>query len=148
LKRFAVAVYLVAAGSVLAIGFLTAWMVAYSDDGDPRNIYYVLWKHGLNDSINLDSALAALLREPRRFDMVRGLTKDQLKARYGYVRTLGEVGPYYEACYLTPGTYNPGKDTHGEALARSEEALFLRNSPWMVTMKNGKVADLGLCKGY
>lgn len=74
---------------------------------------------------------------------VQGLTKDQLKARFGYIRTLEEVTPYYRACHSIPGS--PGR---AETEGRSEDAVFLRDSPWMVVMKNGKAVDLILCKGY
>lgn len=123
-------------------------MGIYSDNGDPRNIHYVLWKHGLNDNMNLDDALWAMLRDARREKQVLGLTKDQLKSRFGYVRTLGEVTPYYQACYFPPGVFTLGDAGRAEIAAKSQDAFFLRDSPWMVVMKNGKAVDLVLCKGY
>ncbi len=76
---------------------------------------------------------------------VEGLTKDQLKARSDYVRTLAEVSPYYQACYFTPGAFNLGHVSRAEIAAKSEDVFFLRDSPWMVVMKNGRVVDLVLC---
>lgn len=79
---------------------------------------------------------------------MQGLTKEQLKARFGYIRTLGEVTPYYQACYFTPGVFTEGNAVRAEIAAKSEDAFFLRDSPWMVVMKNGKAVELVLCKGY
>jgi len=101
-----------------------------------------------NNNRNLDSALAAMSRDVRPERRVEGLTKDQLKARFGSIRTLGEVTPYYQACYFTPGAFTLGNVGRAEILTKSEDAFFLRGSPWMVVMKNGKAVDLVLCKGY
>ena len=80
--------------------------------------------------------------------LVEGLTKDQLKARFGYIRTLEEVTPYYQACYSTPGSFTPENVNRAEIAAKSENAFFLRDSPWMVVMKNRRAVDLVMCKGY
>lgn len=141
LRRIAFGLFFVAVGVVLSFGPLVVWLGIYPDNGDPRNIYYVLWKHGLNSNMDLDNALFAMSRDVRRERQVQGLTKDQLKARFGYVRTLAEVTPYYRACYSTPAG-------RAESGGQSEDAVFLRDSPWMVVMKNGRAVDLILCKGY
>lgn len=132
----------------IAVGVVLVWLGAYPDEGDPRNIQYVLWKHGLNKNMDLDKALFAMVRDVSRERQVQGLTKDQLKARFGYVRTLAEVTPYYRACYFSPGVFSQGDAGRAEIAAKSEDAFFLRDSPWMVVMKNGKAVDLVLCKGY
>jgi len=95
-RRIAFAAFFTGVVAILSLLVFCAWLGTYPDDVDPKNIYYVLWKHGLNNNMNLDSALAAMSR-------VEGLTKDQVKARFGYIRTLGEVTPYYQACYFSPG---------------------------------------------
>jgi hypothetical protein len=66
----------------------------------------------------------------------------------GYIRILGEVTPYYQACYFTPGAFTLGNAGRSEIAAKSEDAFFLRETLWMVVMKNGKAVDLVLCKGY
>lgn len=142
LRRVVLALFL------LAVGVVLVWLGAYPDEGDPRNIQYVLWKHGLNKNMDLDNALFAMVRDVSRERQVQGLTKDQLKARFGYVRTLAEVTPYYRACYFSPGVFSQGDAGRAEIAAKSEDAFFLRDSPWMVVMKNGKAVDLVLCKGY
>ncbi|MGA2810237.1 MAG: hypothetical protein ABSG16_02475 [Candidatus Acidiferrum sp.] len=133
---------------ILSLFVFYVWLGTYPDDVDPRNIYYVLWKRGLNNNMNLDSALAAMSHDGWPVRRVEGLTKDQLKARFGYVRTLAEVTPYFQACYFTPGVFTLGNVGPAEIAAKSEDAVFLRDSPWMVVMKNGKAVDLVLCKGY
>jgi len=133
---------------IIAVVVVLVWLGAYPDKGDPRNIRYVLWKHGLNKNMDLDDALFAMVGDVRRERQVQGLTKGQLKARFGYVRTLAEVTSYYRACYFSPGVFTQGDAGRAEIAAKSEDAFFLRDSPWMVVMKNGKAADLVLCKGY
>jgi hypothetical protein len=147
-RRIAFAAFFICAGVILSSLVFYAWLGIYSNDVDPKNIYYVLWKHGLNNSMNLDSALGAMSHDAWPIRRVEGLTKDQLKARFGYIRTLEEVTPYYQACYFTPGVFTLGNVSRAEIGAKSEDAFFLRDSPWMVVMKNGKAVDLILCKGY
>lgn len=147
-RRIAVAAFFTGTGVILSLLVLYTWLGTYPDDVDPKNIHYVLCKHGLNNNMNLDSALAAMPHDVRPVRHVEGLTKDQLKARFGYIRTLGEVTPYYQACYFTPGTFTLGDAGRAKIASKSEEAFFLRDSPWMVVMKNGKSVDLVLCKGY
>ena len=143
IRRIAVALFFVGIGIILSFGVLVTWLRTYPDDVDPKNIYYVLWKHGLNNNMNIDSALGAMSHDTWPVREVQGLTKDQLTARFGYIRTLEEVTPYYRACYSTPGSAGRA-ETGGE----SEDAIFLRDSPWMVVMKNGTAVNLILCKGY
>jgi hypothetical protein len=47
-------VFFVGVGVILSLGALVTWLEAYPDNVDPKNIYYVLWKHGLNNNINID----------------------------------------------------------------------------------------------
>jgi hypothetical protein len=148
LRPIALAAFFTGVGVILSLLAFYTWLGTYPDDVDPKNIYYVLWKHGLNNIMNLDSALAAMSHDVWPVRRVEGLTKGQLKARFGYIRTLGEVTPYYQACYLTPGAFTQGNVSRAEIAAKSEDAFFLRDTPWMVVMKNGKAVDLVLCKGY
>ena len=47
-KKIIIGCLLIGVGVSLTLGFLITWMELYSDHSDPKNIYYVLWKHGLN----------------------------------------------------------------------------------------------------
>ena len=147
-RRIAFAAFFTGVGAILSLLVFCTWLEAYPDDADPKNIYYVLWKHGLNNNMNLDSALAAMSHDVWPVKRVEGLTKDQLKARFGFIQTLAEVTPYYQACYFTPGVFTLGNVGPAQIAAKSEDAFFLRDSPWLVVMKNGKAVDLVLCKGY
>ena len=62
LKRIAFALFFVVVGVILSFGAFLVWLGTYPDNVDPRNIYYVLWKHGLSNNMNLDDALVALQR--------------------------------------------------------------------------------------
>jgi len=59
-RRIAFAAFFIGVGAILLLLVFDTWLGIYSDDVDPKDIYYVLWKHGLNNSMNLDSALGAM----------------------------------------------------------------------------------------
>jgi hypothetical protein len=103
----------------------------------------VLWKHGLNNNMDIDSALVAMSHDVWPARQVQGLTREQLKDRFGYMRTLDEATPYLRGCYSTPGAAG-----QVETRDKRENVVFLRDSPWMVVMGNEKAVDLILCKGY
>ncbi|MEO5925688.1 MAG: hypothetical protein ABIR70_17840 [Bryobacteraceae bacterium] len=53
------------AGILVGVSLLLlAWIRMYPDPRDPWNIRYVLWKSGLNPSMNLDDALDAMVGDP------------------------------------------------------------------------------------
>jgi len=134
---------LVAFGMALCLGVVGLWAAACPDNEDPKNIYYVLWKHGLNDNMNLDNALGAMTHDTWAVNRVKGLSKAQLVSRFGYVLTPEQQTPYLRECYTMGGaTGELGFKADGK------EAIFLRNSPWMAILDNGRTIDLMLCKGY
>ena len=147
-RRIAFAAFFIGIGATLSLLVFYEWLGFYPDDVDPKNMYYVLWKHGLNNSMDPEIALGAMSHDAWPVKRVEGLTKDQLKARFGYIQTLEEVTPYYQACYSRPGSFTPENASRAEIAAKSENAFFLRDSPWMVVMKNGRAVDLVMCKGY
>jgi hypothetical protein len=132
-----------ALGILLSLAAFLCWVTAYPEDYDPKNIDYVLWKHGLNQNMNLDHAVGGMTHDTWAVRLVSGLTVDQLKSRFGFVRTLSEARPYDQLCYTQGGAI-------GEAGVRADgkEVRFLRNSDWMVILDQGKAVDLILCKGY
>lgn len=142
-RRITFALFFVAVGVILSTGLVVGWMQTYPDQSDPKNIYYVLWKHGWNSNMNLESALAAMTHDTWPVRRVQGLSQEQLKARFGFIRTLDEAAPYLRACYSTPDSAGR-EETHGN----KTDVVFLRDSPWMVVLKNGRAVDLILCKGY
>ncbi len=128
---------------VLLLGVYIGWVALYPEESDPKNIHYVLWKHGLSRNINLDSAVGGMTADTQPVNMVRGMSKEQLNTRFGYLRTIDQVTPYLRECYTLP-------TTSGElgVSANGKEVVFLRNSWWMVILDHGKAVDLVLCKGY
>jgi hypothetical protein len=140
--RTARALFFVAIGVLLSFGAIALWLVAVPDTNDPKNLYYALWKHGLNPNMNLDYALDTMVLDGDQRALVIGSTKEQLKSRYGVVRSLNEVSPYYQQCneIHSSGQPNPTR--------KSREAVFLRDSNWMVILEHGKAVELVLCKGY
>ena len=139
LWKTASALSLVALGMLLSFGIFAAWVELYPEDQDPKNIDYVLWTHGLNQNMNLDHAIAGMTDDRRPVRLVTGMSKEQLKKRFGYIHTLEET-PNLSGCY--PATGGLGRWGDGT------EAAFLRNGPWMVILDKGKAVDLVLCKGY
>lgn len=137
------ALTVVAAVVLLLFGVYGGWFALYPQESDPKNFHYVLWKHGLSRSINLDNAVGAMTGDTEPVNIVRGMSKEQLRMRFGYVRTLDQVTPYLRECYTLPGAA-------GElgVPASGKEVVFLRDSWWMVILDDGKAVDLVLCKGY
>jgi hypothetical protein len=132
----------VVVGMLLSFGIFMFWINAYPEDFDPKNIDYVLWTHGLNRNMNLDDALAGMTHDVWSVRLVKGLTKEQLKNRFGEVRALKEASPYLQLCYSVDETGQLGSHPTGK------DIVFLRDSAWMVILDKGKAIDLVLCKGY
>jgi hypothetical protein len=87
---------------LLSFGIFVAWVELYPEDQDPKNIEYVLWTHGLNQSMNLDHAIAGMTHDRWPVRLVKGMSKEQLKKRFGNIRTLDET-PNFSGCYPATG---------------------------------------------
>lgn len=140
-KRVGLLAFLIASAVLLPVIVFLLWQATYPDRSDPKNFYYVFWKYRLNKNMNLDNALGAMTGDVNRDRLVLGLSEAQLADRFGYVKELNEVGLYYQECQAEYWSYRGGAT--GE-----NKAIFLRDSPWMVILKNGVAANLVLCKGY
>lgn len=138
MKRVVLALLFMTTAVLLMVGL---WVATYPDAGDPTNIKYVLWTHGLNKNMNLEDALGAMTHDHRPERLVLGLSEAQLASRFGYVKQMKEETPYYQRCYTEYSGYRGGTGA-------GERAIFLRDSPWMVVLKNGVAVNLVLCKGY
>ncbi len=122
---------------VLLSGFvLLFWLRNYPNANDPKNIDYVLWKHGLNENMNLDAALSAMTHDASPVQQVAGLSEEELAKRFGYIRAFDPKSPI-GGCYAAESVRHP----------KSSEVVSLRNSPWIVTLQDGKAIDIVLCKG-
>jgi hypothetical protein len=115
------------------ITVVMGWAVTYPSGNDPKNIKYVLWKSGLY-SMNLDQATGTMIGDGSRERLVVGKTKVQLREKFGYLLPPADVSQYMEGCYQT----SPWKN---------RDALFIRNSPWMVIFDGDKATELVLIKG-
>lgn len=118
---------------LLPVLFLCGWMVMYPDPYDPQGIRYVLWKSGL-PSMNPDMALE-VMEHTNADPIVVGKTEEQLRNRFGYLRTLDQADSYMRSCYAnSPWWYG-------------KPVKFLRKSRWMVVFKGDRASRLVLVKG-
>jgi hypothetical protein len=136
-RRFlnvAISLSFVALGVFLSCCYLVAWIKVYPEDVDPKNLEYVLWTNGLNPNMNLDHALDAMTHDRYPERLVYGLSKQQLRDRFGYLLAPG-TNP--RGCYAW-GNPSPGN---------GKETVTLRDSRWVVLMDHDKAVDLRICKG-
>jgi hypothetical protein len=128
---------------LLSYGLFIEWVKRYPTDYDPKNIEYVLWKHGMNQNMNLDHAVEAMIHDTWAVKLVKGKSKEQLAAQFGYIATYSQARPYDQLCDTIDAVGQLG--IHPDV---SKEVVFLRDSDWMVILDKGKAVDLVLCKGY
>jgi hypothetical protein len=129
-------------GVLLSFAYFMHWVKSYPEGYDPKNIDYVLWKHGLNKNMNLDNAVGAMTHDTGAVLLVEGESVEDLKKRFGFVRSLKEARPYDQLCYTNGSFGERGIPAAGK------EVVFLRDSDWMVILDKSKTVDLVLCKGY
>jgi hypothetical protein len=115
------------------IAVVIGWAVTYPSDSDPKNIKYVLWKNGLH-GMNLDAATETMIGDGSREKLVIGKSKVQLREKFGYLSTPADVSQYLRRCYQTSAW-------------KDRDALFIRNSSWMVIFDGDKATELVLIKG-
>jgi hypothetical protein len=115
------------------IAIIIGWAVIYPSNSDPKNIKYVLWKNGLY-GMNLDTATGTMIGDGSSKKLVVGKTKVQLREKFGYLSTPAELSQYLRGCYQTSAW-------------KDKEALFIRNSPWMVIFEGGIATEVVLIKG-
>jgi hypothetical protein len=118
---------------VFALVFLAGWLLMYPSSGDPKNIKYVLWKAGLY-KMNPDVALATMIGDADRDKLVLGKTKEQLSNQFGFLLLPADASPYLKNCYRNSSW-------------KDRDALFLRQSPWVIIFEYGKATELVLIKG-
>jgi len=115
--------------------FLALWYATYPSWADPKNPQYVAWKLGICP-MNLDHVMETMVGDgvPNRNSLANGRTENELVEKFGYVTTLEQASAYYQSCY-------------NNSYLKGQQVLFLRNSNWMVVMKNGRASKLVLVKG-
>ena len=118
---------------LLLFAFVAGWTLTYPSASDPKHIKYVLWKAGLY-RMNLDTAVGTMNGDSGRDKLVLGKTKVQLQERFGYLLSPAEASPYLRDCYQASSWKN-------------KDVLFIRTSPWMIVLDQGKATNLVLIKG-
>jgi hypothetical protein len=112
--------------------FLLLWEIMYPDRDDPKNLHYVGWKYHLLP-MDPHRALGIMPEDRTSEQLVLGKSKVELENRFGFVLTKDQVRPYLrDYCAAA----RPGADV-----------LFLNANDYMVVMKDGRAAELVLCKG-
>jgi hypothetical protein len=117
----------------LLVAFVIGWILTYPDEGDPKNIKYVLWKIGIY-GMNLDTATGTMIGDGSREKLVVGKTRTQLRESFGYLLTPADASPNLRSCYRGFGW-------------KDRNVLFIRRSPWMVVFDGDKATELVLFKG-
>ena len=115
-----------------SIAVVIVWTLTYPEP-DPKNIKYVLWKHGLY-GMDLDTASGTMIGDANREILVLGKSKVELREKFGYLSTLSEASPYLRGCYENSDW-------------KSTDVLFIRKSPWMIVFSGDKATQLVLIKG-
>ena len=115
-----------AIGALLVI--VICWKALYPDYYDPKNLQYVLWKHGLA-SIDLDRAVAVMPHARFSEQLVLGKDMDGLRRRFGFLRSPNEENSHLRAVALSQRQ-------------DGEDVAFLRNSHYAVYLSNGKAVRL------
>jgi hypothetical protein len=105
----------------------------YPGPYDSKCIRYQAWKLGI-PLLTEDQGLETMVADSHRESLVIGKTEADLTKRFGYVTPMSRASEYYKFCYRTSGR-------------PMQPALMLRNSNWMVLMKDGRAEDLVLLKG-
>lgn len=119
--------------SVLLILSIAVWSLTYPSSSDPKNIKYVLWEAGIY-KLNPDVAFGAMVGDPDRDKLVLGRTKAQLREEFGSLLAPEAVSAYLRSCYEN-------------SVWKGREAVFLRQSRWMVVFDHDKATALVLIKG-
>ncbi len=128
MKRAAYSALVLIATLAAAAG---AWYALHPKPQDPKNIGYVLWKHGLNPYENTDDALDAMMHDGFAGRLVVGHSEDEVRAKFGYLLTPAQRGWVFQPC---------------DNVAQSKKALFLRDSLFLVTFSHGKADELILMR--
>jgi len=107
--RLGVAGWLPVCALLLVIAAPLSWALLYPQESDPKNMRYVLWRHGLYQ-MDLDTATETMVGDlaQNRNRLVIGKTREQLIHKFGYLLSAQETSLYNSTCYL--GSTYTGQD--------------------------------------
>jgi hypothetical protein len=118
---------------ILMVAIAVIWNVTYPDQNDPKNMRYVLWKHGLM-TMNLDTATGVIEEDPEgKRDLIIGKTTQQIRDRFGYLLTPHQAGHTLEQCIR--GSWAEGKNP-----------MYIRRSNLVVTFDGGVATNADILK--
>jgi hypothetical protein len=118
---------------ILALAVVALWAVTYPQDGDPKNIKYVLWKHHLNPWMNLRVAAETVIHDRDRDRLIVGSSKEELRKRFGDMTDPSKRSEYFQNCALYTG--------------ERADALYLRQTDLIVIFRDNHAIKEFLCKG-
>jgi hypothetical protein len=120
------------AATVIIVVVVAGWQFVVVGADDPRDLRYQGWKLGLYP-LRIDAALNVMINDSHRDSLVVGKTSEELDRRFG------SVSPVPGNTYV--------KNCYENSPYRGTSVLFIRNSNWMVLMKDGVADGLVLAKG-
>jgi len=85
--------------------------------------------------MDVDTAMGTMIGDGGRKKLVIGKSKDQLRARFGYLSQPSDASSYMQSCYSSSSWRD------------YKSVLLLRRGPWMVKFEGEMATDLMLCKG-
>jgi hypothetical protein len=118
---------------LLVVVGLVCWQALYHSPGDRKDLRYQAWKLGIYQ-MDLDKATDTMVGDIYPDRLVIGKTEAEIAKRFGYVTALESASEYVRYCYFNSPYYG-------------KHVLILRQSNWMVLMKDGRAVDLILVKG-
>ena len=112
---------------------LGVWgLLLYPDPNDPKNMRYVLWRD-LGVPMDLDRATYVFGSDgPHQYRLL-GMTKDELRERFGYLTPVEKASSELQYCYRT---YRKGKDI-----------LYVRRSDIELMFEHDRVVEVTISKG-
>jgi hypothetical protein len=130
-KRIALAILAIAVLLSFVAGF---WTLTYPDAADPKNMKYVLWKHGLYH-LEPRFILDGLYADPERDKFVIGRSKEEIEAMFGPLIPAKESPNYIPSCF------------DHSAWPADQTYLVSINLWWAVAFQNNRAVDFRLVKG-
>jgi hypothetical protein len=118
--------------SILAL-YLVVWELLYHGPAEPKDLRYMGWKLGIYP-MDPGDALETMVGDTYPDKLVVGKTEAELRKKFGFVTPLERASEYVKYCY-------------NNSDRRGQEVFMLRNSNWMVVIKNGRAQELVLVKG-